>query len=140
MQGLARSASWERFTRLRRQRRFQNVMTLGLVVLGPLLAIATFIALGPFGQGAESDSLRLILLADLVYFLALGGMVLARLARMIAARRARSAGSRLHMRLTGIFAGIALVPTILVAISVVLLTVVELLRRRSERLRGMSPG
>ncbi len=32
------------------------------------------------------------------------------------------------------------VATILVAISVVLLTVLELLRRRSERLRGMSPG
>jgi putative spermidine/putrescine transport system permease protein len=28
----------------------------------------------------------------------------------------------------------------LVAISVVLLTVLELLRRRSERLRGLSPG
>ena len=32
------------------------------------------------------------------------------------------------------------VATILVAISVLLLTTVELLRRRSERLRGMSPG
>lgn len=32
------------------------------------------------------------------------------------------------------------VATILVGISIVLLTVVELLRRRSERLRGMSPG
>jgi putative spermidine/putrescine transport system permease protein len=32
------------------------------------------------------------------------------------------------------------VATILVAISIVLLTVIELLRRRSERLRGMSPG
>jgi putative spermidine/putrescine transport system permease protein len=32
------------------------------------------------------------------------------------------------------------VATILVAISICLLTVVELLRRRSERLRGMSPG
>ena len=32
------------------------------------------------------------------------------------------------------------VATILVAISVVLLTTLELLRRRSERLRGMSPG
>ncbi len=137
MQGLARSASWERFTRLRRQRRFQNVMTLGLVVLGPLLAIATFIALGPFGQGAESDSLRLILLADLVYFLALGGMVLARLARMIAARRARSAGSRLHMRLTGIFAGIALVPTILVAIFAGLTVNIGLEGWFSDRVRGV---
>lgn len=32
------------------------------------------------------------------------------------------------------------VATILVTLSIVLLTVVELLRRRSERLRGMSPG
>jgi two-component system nitrogen regulation sensor histidine kinase NtrY len=102
--------------RLRRQRRFQNALTVGLVVLGPVLAFATFAALGPFGQGANSNSLRLILLADLVYFLLLSGMVLARLARMIAARRAKSAGSRLHLRLTGVFAGIALVPTILVAI------------------------
>ncbi len=32
------------------------------------------------------------------------------------------------------------VATILIAISIILLTVVELLRRRSERLRGLSPG
>ncbi len=32
------------------------------------------------------------------------------------------------------------VATILIAISIILLTIVELLRRRSERLRGMSPG
>ena len=32
------------------------------------------------------------------------------------------------------------VATILVAISIALLAVLELLRRRSERLRGMSPG
>jgi putative spermidine/putrescine transport system permease protein len=32
------------------------------------------------------------------------------------------------------------VATILVVISIFLLTTVELLRRRSERLRGMSPG
>ncbi len=116
MQGIARTATWERLTRLRRQRRFQNLLTLSLVVLGPLLALATFIVLGPYGQGANSNSLRLILLADLVYFLFLGAMVLSRLAQMIAARRAKSAGSRLHLRLTGVFAGIALVPAVLVAI------------------------
>ena len=32
------------------------------------------------------------------------------------------------------------VATILVTISIVLLTTLEMLRRRSERLRGMSPG
>ncbi len=137
MQGLARSASWERFTRLRRQRRFQNIVTAGLVILGPILALATFAALGPFGQGAESGSLRLILLADLVYFLALGGMVLARLASMVAARRAKSAGSRLHMRLTGVFAGIALVPTILVAIFAGLTVNIGLEGWFSDRVRGV---
>ncbi|MCB2129240.1 MAG: PAS domain-containing sensor histidine kinase [Rhodobacteraceae bacterium] len=111
-----RSASFERFLRLRRMRRTQTAVTVVLVVLGPVLALVTFLALGPFGQGAESTALRLVLLADLVYFLLLGGMVLARLARMIAARRAKSAGSRLHLRLTGVFAGIALVPAVLVAI------------------------
>jgi two-component system nitrogen regulation sensor histidine kinase NtrY len=111
-----RSASFERFLRLRRMRRTQTAVTIVLVVLGPVLALVTFLALGPFGQGAESTALRLVLLADLVYFLLLGGMVLARLARMISARRAKSAGSRLHLRLTGVFAGIALVPAVLVAI------------------------
>ena len=35
---------------------------------------------------------------------------------MIAARRARSAGSQLHLRLTGVFTGIALIPTVLTAV------------------------
>jgi len=137
VQGLVRGTSWDRFTRLRRQRRFQNAVTLGLVVLGPLLALATFVVLGPFGQGANSTGLRLILLADLVYFLALGGMVLARLARMIAARRAKSAGSRLHLRLTGVFAGIALVPTILVAVFAGLTVNIGLEGWFSDRVRGV---
>lgn len=94
----------------------QNAATLGLVVLGPVLAVATFLAMGPLGQGAESTALRLILLADFVYFLLLAGLILSRLSQVVAARRARSAGSRLHLRLTGVFAGIALVPTVLVAL------------------------
>ncbi len=137
MQSFASSASWERLTRLRRQRRFQNLVTLGLVVLGPVLTLATFVVLGPYGQGVDSNALRLVLLADLVYFLALGGMVLARLARMVAARRAKSAGSRLHMRLTGVFAGIALVPTILVAVFAGLTVNIGLEGWFSDRVRGV---
>jgi two-component system nitrogen regulation sensor histidine kinase NtrY len=116
VQDIARRLSWDRIGRLRRQRQVQSVATAGLIVLGPLLALATFLALGPLAQGANTRALRLILLADLVYFLLLAGLVLARLASMIAARRAKSAGSRLHLRLTGVFAGIALVPTVLVAV------------------------
>ncbi|WP_376877623.1 ATP-binding protein [Albirhodobacter sp. R86504] len=102
--------------RLRRMRRFQNVATLSLVVLGPVLAVVTYLMLGPLAQGGGSTALRLTLLADFIYFLLLATMVLSRLLRIVAARRSRSAGSRLHARLTGVFAGIALVPTVLVAI------------------------
>ena len=87
MQGIGQHWTWEKLSRLRRQRRWQNVATIGLVVLGPLLAFATFIVLGPMAEGAQSDGLRLILLADLVYFLLLAGLVLSRLAGMIADRK-----------------------------------------------------
>lgn len=112
----ARSAPWERLNRLRRQRRVQNLATLGLVLLGPVLAVATFLLLGPLGQATSSTALRYVLLADLVYILAVAALVMMRVAKMIAARRARSAGSRLHLRLTSIFAGVALGPAILVAV------------------------
>lgn len=137
MQGLARTASWERLTSLRRQRRFQNVLTLSLVVLGPILVLATFLVLGPFGQGGNSNGLRLILLADFVYFLFLGGLVISRLAQMVAARRAKSAGSRLHLRLTGVFAGIALVPAVLVAIFAGLTVNIGLEGWFSDRVRSV---
>ncbi|WP_081535800.1 PAS domain-containing sensor histidine kinase [Rhodovulum sp. P5] len=87
-----------------------------MVVLGPLLAIGTFLLLGPLGQGAGSNGLRVIVLADLVYALVLASLVVQRIARMIAARRRRSAGSRLHLRLTAVFALVALIPTVLVAV------------------------
>ncbi|MCC0063955.1 MAG: PAS domain-containing sensor histidine kinase [Defluviimonas sp.] len=112
-------------------------MMIGLVVLGPLLALATFLALGPFGQVENSVALRLVLLADIVYFLLLAALVMARLARMIAARRAKSAGSRLHLRLTGVFAGIALVPAVLVAIFAGLTINIGLEGWFSERVRNV---
>ncbi len=116
MQRAERHATWQRLNRLRRLRRVQNGATIGLVLLGPALALATLMALGPFGQGASSPALRLVLLADLIYVLAVAALVGARIARMIADRRSQSAGSRLHLRLTGVFVSVALVPTILVAI------------------------
>ncbi len=116
MRASVRTAALERLSRIRRQRRYQNIATLGLVILGPLLTLLTFLVLGPLEEGANSPALRLVLLADLVYVLMVAALVLQRVARMIAARRAQSAGSRLHLRLTGVFALIALVPTILVAV------------------------
>ena len=116
MRAPVRTPSWERLSRLRRQKRFQTFATFGLVVLGPVLALLTFLVLGPLEQGANAPGLRLVLLADLVYVLVVAALVLQRVAQMVAARRAKSAGSRLHLRLTGVFALIALVPTVLVAV------------------------
>ncbi|MFT5161308.1 MAG: two-component system nitrogen regulation sensor histidine kinase NtrY, partial [Paracoccaceae bacterium] len=116
MKTLSLNSTWTTLNRLRKQRRIRNLGTIGLVVLGPTLALMTFAALSFFEQGAASRSLRFILLADFVYVLMVAALVLQRVARMIAARRAQSAGSRLHLRLTGVFAIIALLPTILVAV------------------------
>ncbi|NVO27852.1 PAS domain-containing sensor histidine kinase [Donghicola sp. C2-DW-16] len=103
-------------TQLRFQRKVQNVATLGLVILGPVLALLTYLVLGPLDQGMSSSHLRVILLADFIYVLLVAALVLGRVAQMIAARRARSAGSRLHLRLTGVFVMLALVPTVCVAV------------------------
>ncbi len=130
-----RTAAWEKFNRLRRQRRVQNIATLGLVLLGPVMALLTYLVLGPLDQGASAPALRLVLLADLVYVLLVAALVLQRVARMVAARRARSAGSRLHLRLTGVFALIALIPTVLVAVFAVLTVNVGLEGWFSDRVR-----
>jgi two-component system, NtrC family, nitrogen regulation sensor histidine kinase NtrY len=128
---------WLRFSRLRRQRRVQTALTLGLVFLGPVLAVGTFLALGPFNQDAGSPALRLILLGDLIYVLVIAALVLARVIRLVADRRSRSAGSRLHLRLSGVFMLIALIPTVLVAVFAVLSINIGLEGWFSDRVRSV---
>ena len=115
----------------------QTALTLGLVFLGPVLAVATFLAMGPFSQDATSPTLRLILLSDLVYVLVIAALVLARVMRLMADRRSRSAGSRLHLRLSGVFMLIALVPTVLVAVFAVLSINIGLEGWFSDRVRSV---
>ncbi|MGV8986380.1 MAG: ATP-binding protein [Cypionkella sp.] len=124
-------------SRLRRQQRVQTGMTLALIFLGPLMAVATFLALGPLNQTASSNWLRLILLTDLVYVLVLATMVLRRIVQMVSDRRSQSAGSRLHLRLTGVFAIVALIPTVLVAIFGVLTVNIGLEGWFSDRVRSV---
>ena len=108
--------AWERISRLRRARRFQTFATFGLVVLGPVLALVTYLVLGPLDQNAQSNALRIVLLADLIYVIAIAALVMQRVVKMVSARRSQSAGSRLHLRLTGVFAIMAMLPTITVAV------------------------
>ena len=85
-----------------------------LVALGPVLAVVTAFVLGRPEIG--TDLVRLVLLVDLCYLIGLLGLIGWQVSRLIIARRRRSAGSRLHMRLTGAFVGFALVPTVTVAV------------------------
>nr|WP_310691137.1 PAS domain-containing sensor histidine kinase [Salibaculum sp.] len=125
------------FSRWRRKRRVQNVMTLVLVLLAPLLVLLTITALRPLDQTGRTEVLRLILLVDLVYILGVTALVLARISTMIAARRRRSAGSRLHLRLTGVFGLLALIPTVAVAVFSVLTINIGLEGWFSERVRDV---
>ncbi len=129
--------TWQRLVRLRRKRQVQNAMTFGLVFLGPLLAVGTFLALGPLNQAGNSPALRLILLADFVYILLVATLVMARVVRMVSDRRSQSSGSRLHLRLTGVFAGVALVPTVLVAVFAVVTVNFGLEGWFSDRVRSV---
>ncbi len=100
----------------RKKRVVKNYLAIALVVVGPLLALTTTLLLGVFDGPANPQMLRSVLLADVVYTLVIATLVGRRILRIIAARRSRSAGSQLHIRLTAVFSVIALVPTVLVAV------------------------
>ena len=129
--------TWNTVGRLRRRKRVQTAATLGLVILGPVLAFATFTVLGPLEQGGSSIALRIVLLCDVVYVLVAAAMVAQSVARAVAARRARSVGARLHLRLTWVFALVALVPTVLVAVFAGLTVNVGLEGWFSDRVRNV---
>ncbi|WP_420795662.1 ATP-binding protein [Celeribacter ethanolicus] len=129
--------SWHRLMRLRRQRRLQNAATLAVFVLGPLLAVLTFLVLGPLDHGPASSVLRGVLLADVVYIIVVAGLVAQRIASVIAARRAHSEGSRLHLRLSGAFVLLALIPTVMVAVFAVVTVNFGLEGWFSDRVRNV---
>ena len=115
------SASTMRFslTTFLNTRTFDRVRassTIYLVFLGPFLALFTYVVLGPFDLRAQSRLLQLVLLADLIYVITIVAFVILRILRIISQRRQRSAGSQLHLRLTGFFTVMALLPTIGVAV------------------------
>ncbi len=113
-------STWDRLARMRRTRRARASATFVVVALGPVLAVLTYLVLGPLDLGVATNTLRLVLLADMVYVLVVAALVLAGIVRMVVARRSKTEGSRLHMRLTGVFALLALIPTVLVAVFAVL--------------------
>lgn len=133
---VAQASKLERRNPLRLwDRRMSSTMTAVLVLLGPALVLLTLLALGPLSETIDQRGLLLILLADLVYVLLVAGLVATRVARLLAARRSESAGSKLHLRLSRLFAVIALVPTVTVAVFAALTVNVGLEGWFSERVQ-----
>ena len=91
-------------------------MTLCFLGIGPLLMTFTFNSIAFIGEVSQPKILNILLLIDLVYVLIIAGLVALRITRLILARRSKSVGSRLHVRLTSVFIFIALMPTVIVAI------------------------
>ncbi|MCI4665178.1 MAG: PAS domain-containing sensor histidine kinase [Neomegalonema sp.] len=88
-----------------------------LAVAGPILAILTYATLSSADQKTVSSLwFKLLILADICYLVGLMALVGLQIARLVIARRAGSAGSRLHARMVAIFIGVAAAPTVLVAV------------------------
>jgi two-component system nitrogen regulation sensor histidine kinase NtrY len=100
----------------RKKRSVRTVSAALLVVLGPTLVVVTYLGLSTMDLDARSPLLRVILLVDLIYVLVVATLIALRIMHLFHDRRAKSAGSRLHARLSLTFALVALVPTVIVAV------------------------
>lgn len=99
------------------RRRRGALLAAAMAVAGPLLAFGTYLTLSTSNRGAlESVWFKLLIFADIAYLLALIGLIGVQIAKLIRARRSRSAGAKLHTRMATVFGGVAAVPTILVAV------------------------
>lgn len=106
----------ERLARLSDHATFRAMLLWGFIALGVMLGALTFHTLSAIDPLVGSHALRVVLLADFVYALVVAAFVARKLVEMLAARRKRSDGSRLHLRLMRVFTLVALAPTLLVAV------------------------
>lgn len=100
-----------------RRRRIISVFALCLAIAAPVCAILTYGLMtdeGPFADNGAA--LRTMLIIDFCLALALIGVIAWRLAMLVLARRSRSAGSRLHLRMVRLFTIIAVAPALLLGL------------------------
>ena len=109
-------SSWRLLNAWRKQRRVQNIFAVSLALLAPILVLTTYMVLRASNGSVSNDLIRFVLLLDFIYVLVVAALVGQRILRMMTARSKKAAGSRLHLRLSGVFAFVALVPTVLVAV------------------------
>lgn len=89
-----------------------------VIVVGALVcAIASFVILmGLTPIAPRNEVVLTAVVVNLVFVLALIGLIVREVANILAARRRGRAASRLHVRIIGLFSVVAILPAILVAI------------------------
>ena len=100
----------------RRKRNVKVISIWSLILFGPILTCITVALLQGVIGDLSARMVQSIILIDGIYLLLVISFVGYSVMRLFAARRAKSAGSRLHLRLSRVFAIVALIPTVLVAI------------------------
>ena len=113
-----------------------RLVTLGLAAVALVLGIVTFAVLsGGMHLAIRPSAIVGFVLANLVVLLLLGAVLAGRLTRVWVERRRGSAGSRLHVRLVLLFAGVAVTPAIVVAVFATLLFSVGIQSWFNDRIR-----
>ena len=118
------------------KRKLRNWIPFLVVGLGPLLAIATYLAFGPLNLNSPMKQLRLVLFLDLAYIFVVVALLYGRIRKLVRRKKSRFNGTLLHLRLTRVFSLIALVPTVLVAVFAVITLNFGLEGWFSERVRA----
>lgn len=114
-QRMFQSGGW--FRDRARRRRLASLFGLGLAIAAPICGIVTYLLAtgnGPFGN--DPQTLRLFIVIDFCLALALIGVIAWRVGAMVIAKRARSAGSRLHLRMVRLFTIVAVAPALLLGL------------------------
>ena len=105
-----------KISKWRRKRNVKVIWIWSLILFGPILTSITVAILQGVIGDLSAGMVRGVILIDGIYLLLVISLVGYSIMRLFAARRAKSAGSRLHLRLSRVFAIVALIPTVLVAI------------------------
>ena len=105
-----------KISKWRRKRNVKVIWIWSLILFGPILTSITVAILQGVIGDISAGMVRGVILIDGIYLLLVISLVGYSIMLLFAARRAKSAGSRLHLRLSRVFAIVALIPTVLVAI------------------------
>ncbi len=139
--GEERPSGWRRLARLRLWARRVGLglkFEIALAVAAVASGAATYFALGRRGiaENVGDQMVAILLLLNLILLISLAALVARRVVSVWLARREGSAGSKLHLRMVGLFVLVAGVPAVVMAVFSVLFLQFGIQNWFSETVRG----